>query len=184
MIKYDNVELIPINNNHLTRLIVWLNNTPKSRLRLVEGRNLLDTDDVQALENASIDIGKAFFAVICDKSVVGVSTLGPVDWRSRRIPVATFVDPGIESPVETESKALRALLAYAFDELGMNKVTTETLLGDAYLSKMYERAGFTHEVRKRNHYFSEGSYHHVLESSILASEYKDERNISSTTGEK
>lgn len=184
MIRHGGVELVPAGKEHLAPFLVWLNSLPKNRLRPFAGKKLLNTDQVQNLLGGEITKHRVYFS-IGKKNCVGFAALGPLDWRNRKITAYTYVDPSTDEAALVEGNAMRALVRYAFGDLNVNKIQVEILLGDAFLTQLYKQIGFTPEVRKRSHHFSEGTYHHVLEMALLASEYDFERDgdLSSTAGE-
>jgi RimJ/RimL family protein N-acetyltransferase len=183
MIKFKDIDLVPINREHIALLLVWLNSMPKSRMRPF-GKKLVNTERVQSLiGERDLTTNAVFWAAQRAGVPIGFGVLGPVDWRSRRTSIMTYIDHNNARPLEAEASTLTAMLGYAFDELGLNKVSSDMLLGDVYQTKIYENLGFKPEVRKRNHYFAEGSYHHVIEVAIRSSEFIGENSgdLSSST---
>ena len=69
------------------------------------------------------------------------------------------------------TEALRLILAYAFDRLGLNRVGLDVFAFNARAIHVYERIGFRHEGRVRDALWWDGEPHDSLLMEILAPEW-------------
>lgn len=69
------------------------------------------------------------------------------------------------------TEALKLLLRYAFEELGINRI--EALILDSNIGsyKMHEKCGYIKEGVKRNSIFKNGQYHNQILVSVLKDEW-------------
>jgi RimJ/RimL family protein N-acetyltransferase len=66
---------------------------------------------------------------------------------------------------------LPAILHFAFDEVGMNKVYLEVFTTNTKAAGLYRKLGFQDEGILRAHYFVNGAYHDMYSLSILGAEF-------------
>lgn len=69
------------------------------------------------------------------------------------------------------TKATKLMVEYAFNTLGIHKVTAEVLNENAPSIAMFKRCGFTVDGCLRDDVFKNGRYYDVLTMSILDTEY-------------
>lgn len=70
------------------------------------------------------------------------------------------------------TKCTRTLVDYAFEELGMHKVTAEVLSENAASVAMFKKCGFSVDGCLRDDVFKNGRYYDVLSMSVLSDERK------------
>ena len=68
------------------------------------------------------------------------------------------------------SKSTQLMVNYAFESLGMHKVTAEVLSENIASIAMFKKCGFSIDGRLRDHVFKNGRYYDVLSMSILENE--------------
>jgi len=116
-----------------------------------------------------------FVFLVCapdSKSKMGVCELYDISWIHKTCKLHLWLADRAEWIPVYGNKALNIALTYAFNTLGLNKVTADISNDDIIMSSLYKKHGFSQEVRKRNHFFSKGKYLSVIELSILADEFE------------
>lgn len=73
------------------------------------------------------------------------------------------------------TEAMDVALRYAFDVLGLNKVSLDVLEYNTRAIRMYERLGFQPEGVHREDAYKEGRFVNVLRMSLLARELRPDR---------
>jgi RimJ/RimL family protein N-acetyltransferase len=68
-----------------------------------------------------------------------------------------------------------ALLGFAFDELGMNKVYLQVFATNTKALGLYRKLGFKDEGVLRAHYFVNDAFHDMVSLSILREEFRAQR---------
>lgn len=70
------------------------------------------------------------------------------------------------------SAAIRLLLNEAFTVYGLHKVELRVASGNRAAIRCYEKIGFVHEGRLREHVFVDGTFHDMLIMGILENEFR------------
>lgn len=106
-----------------------------------------------------------------EDGAVGLATLINIDWKNRR------AEHGIKlSNRKFHSKgigtdAVMAIMRYAFDELGLNRLDGGWFDDNAASKGMYTKCGWVAEGIRREYVFKSGEYRDLVIVGILASEY-------------
>src|SRR6266571_2442749 len=72
------------------------------------------------------------------------------------------------------TEAMRVVLRYGFDALGLNKISLDVLEYNTRALRTYERLGFQREGVHREDIYKDGRFVNVMRMSILARELRDE----------
>ncbi len=102
---------------------------------------------------------------------IGNIYLGEIDWVSRKAVLGIFIGSSAHREKGYGKEALRQVLAHAFFDLNLNRVSLEVLTGNSVAIKAYEKCGFTVEGRLRNHVFKNGAYQDVVVMGICNQEF-------------
>ena len=88
-------------------------------------------------------------------ALIGYGGLTYIDWAAKRSELAFLLDPALNEPTERFqrywSSFLALVLPKAFDELGLNRVFTETYDHRPYSYPVLESHGFRCEGRLKDH---------------------------------
>ena len=68
------------------------------------------------------------------------------------------------------TEALRAVMAHAFDDVGMHRISLEVFSFNPRAQRVYEKCGFTVEGRQREALQWDGTWHDVILMGILATD--------------
>lgn len=108
---------------------------------------------------------------INDGRSIGVATLTDIDWKNRNafhgMKISATSDRGNGYGTDT----VMAIMRYAFDELGLNRLDGSWFPDNIPSKNMYLRCGWKEEGIRRKHVYKNGKYKDVVISGILAEEY-------------
>ncbi len=115
--------------------------------------------------------------VIAEKNSLGYlgqCNLMMIDQQARRAKLAIVL------PRENQGKgygfeAIKMLLAFAFDQMNLNRVMLEVAMDNRRAVALYERCGFVHEGRLRQEYYQDGQYKDILVMGVLRDEWRSTR---------
>lgn len=108
---------------------------------------------------------------------LGLATIASISWVHRTCTFHIQVSP--EARGRGVGKfALDAMLRHAFLDLGMNRVELDVLEANARARRMYEKAGFVAEGRRRQAAFKEGSYVDMVVMGLLRDEWEAKSEVS------
>lgn len=118
---------------------------------------------------------RAFVAAIRtrdDDRLVGRASLKHIDHAMGNGLVSVIIGNARDRNRGYGTGALRLLLRYAFDELGLFRLGAEAFEYHTGALRWLERAGFTLEVRQRQALYRAGKYWDILSFGILRDEWK------------
>ena len=127
-------------------------------------------DEIQRLQgNRNVRLG-VFFP---DGTVIGDVALQDIDWRNRSCSIGL----GLQK-IEHRSKgyggeAVRLILEYGFNNLGLNRIWADTLESNIGAQKSLEKAHFRLEGRSRKAEYFAGRYFDKLHYGLLRDEYNE-----------
>lgn len=102
---------------------------------------------------------------------IGVATLQDIDWKNR------MAYHGIKlAHKEIRGKgygtdAVMAIMRYAFDELGLNRLNGSWFRDNVASSHMYMKCGWKEEGVRRRYIYKHGAYRDLVETGVLAEDY-------------
>ncbi len=122
--------------------------------------------------------------VIADRDdvLVGIVRLAPVDVanRSARLGIGILDPARLGQGLGTE--AIRLVLAYGFDRLGLHRVSLTVLADNARAVAAYTRCGFVVEGRFRDTLFRDGIWHDDLSMAILEPQWRAQQSAARERG--
>ena len=93
---------------------------------------------------------------------IGNIYLRKIDWIARRAELHVFIgDPALRSKGCGQS-AVRQLMQYAFDELGLQRIFLHVLEDNSAARHIYEKCGFTTEGILKRHIFKNGRFQNMI----------------------
>ena len=96
-----------------------------------------------------------------------------IDWRTRSADVGIFIGEKACWNQGYGTEVMRQLLRHGFNTLNLNRIALEVYETNPRAIRVYEKAGFVHEGRKRQAMYKDGSYLDVLLMSVLRSEWNE-----------
>ncbi|MEM7615262.1 MAG: GNAT family N-acetyltransferase [Pseudomonadota bacterium] len=113
-------------------------------------------------------------AIAREGTLIGYGGLVHIDWPSRRAEVSFLVDPALERQPKARAEVflgyLKLVQNLAFDDLSLNRLTTETYAQRTGHIDTLEAAGFRLEGTLREHVVIDGTKTASLLHGILASD--------------
>jgi len=129
----------------------------------------------EALEKSLEEEKNQFYFAVrlsADDRLVGFARIYWIWWQHR----SAMVNLGIGNPGDRGqgygTQALRLLLGYAFDELNLYRLTAVVPEYNLTALRLFEKAGFVQEVRRREAANRDGRRWDVLHYGLLESEWK------------
>jgi RimJ/RimL family protein N-acetyltransferase len=103
---------------------------------------------------------------------VGNIYLHEVDWVVRRARLEVFIGIQSQRSKGYGQSAVRQVLSYAFDDLGLRKVYLDVLTDNDQAIHIYEKLGFTAEGTLRGHVFKRGEWRDLILMGVNADSFK------------
>jgi len=105
--------------------------------------------------------------VVDGETRVGMVELDPIEWDRSRAEVAFWVGPEFQGEGYARD-ALETLITYAFDQLGLHKVSAEAYAFNEASIGLLESVGFVEEGRLREEEWIDGEWVDVVRFGQLA----------------
>ncbi len=174
MIEGKSVVLRAVEEADLPNLAAWLNDPTISHFVVGWSFPVSMAQQKQWFQRSLGDTRtKRFMVDTKQGETIGVTGLWDIDWQSRH--ALTAVKLGTESVRGKGygTDAIMTLMAYAFHEVGLNRLWTDILTFNRPSYHAYvEKCGWKVEGILRQHVYRQGRYHDVLRVAILKQEFE------------
>ncbi len=167
--------LRPISQTDAPLLIEW-NNDPETRKYLGRNFPLSELDEKAWIEKVSIVSKHPSDIVLIvesldTKEAVGIIGLHSIDWVNRNATTGTMLGTGHRSKgLATDAKM--ALLEYAFETLGMHKITSRAFSANVKSIEYSKRCGYEVVTILKDDIFREGTWQDVTLLACFYDEWK------------
>jgi RimJ/RimL family protein N-acetyltransferase len=129
---------------------------------------------VESLASRREDIVLAIEVRAGDQWVhIGNVGLHRIDWKNRTATLGIVIGEREYWGKGYGTEAVRTMLRYAFEELGLNRVELETYSFNPRAIRCYEKAGFKREGVRRQALYRNGKFHDVILMGILRDEFEE-----------
>lgn len=180
IIKYGCVSLRAIEEKDF-ELLFYLINAPEIENATV-GWNfpVSHVAHKQWMENFRNSFNSIKFMVeLINSNTIGMVMLENIDWKNRTAEFGCKMSASPKDRIKGDMlDAIRGMLKYAFDELGMECVHGAVLENNIFSRKISKQAGFIEEGILRKRIYKEGTYKNVIAVSILKEEFVEEKGRS------
>jgi len=165
-----------IEERDLAQLLDW-RNRPELRRYFREYRELNSTQQ-RAWFDAKVngDTATRMFSIVEldggeEGRLLGAAGLCYIDWVNRSADFSIYIGAdGLYIDDRYAPDAARTMAAYAFDELGLNRLWTELYEFDDRKIRFFGGLGFSLDGRFRQTHWAEGRWHDSVFYSLLASD--------------
>ena len=156
-------------------LLFYLINAPEIE-EMIEGWNLPISSDeqkkwMQGYSNTNSDI--KLMIELSNGKTIGMIVLTDIDWKNRQAAIGYKISAPFEDRIKGDMKdAVNALLNYAFNELGLNCVSSLILERNIFSVKLAKKLHFQIEGILRERIYKNGVFNNQIMFSILKSEFE------------
>ena len=156
-------------------VIQRLKNNEKAALLLGGVHHSYTLEDIVNWINFHNNNSDEVLLVVEDRSVgklIGHVGLYKIDRFARKTEYGILLADDNSRGKGYGTKCTRTMVDYAFDELGMHKVTAAVLSANAPSVAMFKKCGFSVDGCLRDDVYKNGRYYDVLSMSVLSDERK------------
>ncbi|HEY0545394.1 MAG TPA: GNAT family protein [Pyrinomonadaceae bacterium] len=114
--------------------------------------------------------------LIYQSRIAGNIGFNTIDWTNRKTELGYWLGASFEGK-GIVTRACRALVDYAFDELKLNRVEINCAVENQKSRRIPERLGFKHEGILRQAEWIHDHFHDLAMYAMLASEWKSQKQI-------
>ncbi|MCL2637070.1 MAG: GNAT family N-acetyltransferase [Oscillospiraceae bacterium] len=129
-------------------------------------------DDIQKIQgDKNIRLG----IFLNDNNIIGDVALQDIDYKHRICAMGLGIAKIKNRGKGYGTEAVRLMLEYGFEHIGIERVTANTLEINKSAQKALEKLGFVLEGRERKAYYFGGKKYDRLNYGLLADEFKEQR---------
>jgi diamine N-acetyltransferase len=175
MIAHGAVYLRPAERSDVPLFVSWMNDWGTSRtLGLVAPMSLpMEEHWFERVVESQGKDGYHFTAcLVADDRPIGTIGFFELDLRNGTAGLGISIGRAEDRGKGHGTDMLRALLAFGFGQLRLERVWLDVYDFNPDARRVYERIGFVFEGRRRHAIFREGAYHDVDVLAILADEWR------------
>lgn len=112
-----------------------------------------------------------FVIEVPGEGAIGVATLTDIDWKNRMAYHGIKLAQCKQRGKGFGTDAVMAIMRYAFDELGLNRLNGSWFPENVPSKNMYMKCGWKEEGVRRNYIYKGGKYRDLVETGVLAEDY-------------
>lgn len=172
-VKYGCVTLRAVEDKDF-ELLFYLINDPEIEKGLI-GWNFPVSYSAQKqwMENFKNSLESIKFMIELENSkTIGMVMLEKIDLKNRTAEIACKMSAPLEDRIKGDmSDALKGMIKYAFDELGLNCIVAMILEDNILSRNLCKRVGFIEEGVLRKRVYKEGRFKNVISTSLLKEEF-------------
>jgi RimJ/RimL family protein N-acetyltransferase len=160
---------------HLQQFVAWFSDPEITRYLMRRHPPSLRQEE-QWLESIAASETDVVWAVTLGEAqpVIGVTGVHRIDWRYRHGWIEISLGERAAWGKGYATETVRMVTAYAFRELGFEKVLASVYTGNHASLRIVQKLGYAQSGILRHHAFFDGAWHDEWLGEILREEWKDE----------
>ncbi len=166
----EKVTLGPACPEYLPEFIRWFADPQVTRYLLNRFPLSLKQEE-EWFENASRDRNLVHWTMLLGDRPVGVSGIHQIDWMNRSAMTGTIIGVPSEWGKGYASEAVRLRTKFAFQELALERLETQSFAVNHGMHKALERSGYRRIGVRRRVYFRSGEWHDAVSFELLRDEW-------------
>jgi len=180
MLRGERIYLTPLDVANAETARAWINDPEINRWMLsghIPVSRQAEEAFYEAVErNAAAGTGHVFEVRTLDGDrYIGNCGLDGVSLVHRTGEVGIVIGELAEQGKGYGADAIRTLLRFAFDTLGLHTVRISYIEGNERAAHLYPKLGFSHAGRFREHVFLNGAYHDLVMLDMTEAEWREQR---------
>ncbi len=174
MIVGSKVRLRPLRSDDVRLFAEWLRDPEVSHHLGRTSFPRTEADERRWVEKVAADEANHVFAIeALSGAVIGSIGLHNLDWGRRQAELGIVIGERRYWDRGLGTDAVRALLGFAFDEMGLGRISLTVFDDNPRAIRCYEKCGFRHEGVERTVRVGAGRYRTELRMGIVAREFRE-----------
>jgi RimJ/RimL family protein N-acetyltransferase len=154
----EKISLEPAKPADLPVFIRWFADTGATRYLLARFAPS-ESQEAEWYESVARSQSTVHWSIVAEGTTIGVTGIHDIDWINRHATTGTLIGERSEWGKGFASEAVRLRTAYAFDELGLERLETHSLADNVAMHRALEKSGYQNIARRRNVYWRAGRWH-------------------------
>lgn len=136
--------------------------------------SVLDTKAYLRVVTDSKNTAEEVYVILYQKAIAGIIGFKNIDQVNRKTEIGYWLSAALQGQ-GIMRRSCKALLQYAFEELGMNRVQIKVGVGNDKSSRIPQVLGFKQEGVQRDGEYLNGHFHDLEIYSLLQREWEQQR---------
>jgi RimJ/RimL family protein N-acetyltransferase len=132
----------------------------------------------ESFEQAARDPAVVLWRITLDGRTIGSAWLSAIDWRNRQAWQGMVIGERAEWGKGYGSDVVRLRTAFAFEELGLERLETSCLAVNVGMQRALTRSGFRKIGVRQHRFFLQGAWHDEWLYELLRSEWRERQAAS------
>lgn len=110
-------------------------------------------------------------------TTIGQTFLGPIDWQNRHARSGVMIGDTSQWGRGYGSESVQLRTDYAFGELGLERLESESVAGNVGMHRALERSGYRKIGRRRHVFYRGGTWQDAFLFELLREEWETRRGV-------
>lgn len=170
ILRGEKLSLEPTRREDLGLFRTWLMDERVTRYLL---RRFVPSDKAEEewYDGVSSDHGAVAWSLIVNGKTIGNTAIGGIDWINRHGTTGMLIGETSQWGKGYASEAVRLRTAFAFNELNLERLESESFVDNVAMHRALEKSGYQNIGRKRRHMFRNGAWHDLFVFEVLRHEW-------------
>jgi RimJ/RimL family protein N-acetyltransferase len=170
ILRGEHISLEPPRDEDIDLYCSWFADTDLTRYLLVRFPPSPE-GEVEWLRNAAANQHAVQWRIVLEGRTIGSTALHDIDWKNRHATTGTVIGDRSVWGKGYGSESVRLRTAYAFNELGLERLETQSMAENVGMHRALERAGYQRIAVRRRFAFFEGCWHDSYLFELLRDEW-------------
>jgi RimJ/RimL family protein N-acetyltransferase len=171
ILRGEKISLEPAKPADLPLFIRWFADTGVTRHLLMrfapsEGQEAEWYDTVAKSDST------VHWSIVADATTIGTTAIHDIDWINRQAKTGMLIGERSEWGKGFGTEAVRLRTAFAFDELGLERLESTSLVDNVAMHRALEKSGYRSIARRRNVRWRAGTWHDDFLFELLRDEWR------------
>lgn len=170
ILRGDKLSLEPATTDDLPLFCAWFANLEVTRYLIMRFPPSLEMEGEWFKRTAAAN-DTVYWVMKVEGRTVGSSAIHEIDWMSRQATTGTIIGDPADWGRGYATEATRLRTAFAFNELGLERLETESFAENLGMHRALQRAGYREVGRRRRSRFAAGVWHDTLLFELLREDW-------------
>ena len=174
ILRGEMVSLEPATPADLPLFVRWFADTDVTRY-LLRRFAITESQETEWFEAVARSDSAVHWSIVREGRTIGTTGVHDIDWINRHALTGTFIGERSEWGKGFGSEAVRLRTKFAFDDLGLERLESYSLVENVAMHRALEKSGYRNIARRRNVYWRAGRWHDDYLFELLRDEWDPAR---------
>jgi ribosomal-protein-alanine N-acetyltransferase len=171
ILRGEHISLEPLRIEDIDLFCSWFADTELTRFLLKRFVPSYEREE-EWLRGAASDRNTVHWGIVRDGRTIGTTALHNIDWINRHATTGTIIGDRSVWGRGYGSESVRLRTGYAFGELGLERLETQSAADNIGMHRALERSGYQRIATRRRYMYSGGAWHDTYIFELLREEWE------------